>query len=209
MCFPLFHSGMFFDKHLRYIKLNEQMVEFTKMNLTHLLKVIFYSQSHIKYDFQLKWYSSSLFFCFLFCIIFRVKFSTAKLRQAIFEPSLFVSSGDVWGDTTWLGVGKGTGSDSIQYQRSIQANSQVAWFNGWFQGKVSRAIVHRSTIGTHTPKRTTFDLNHFLNILYFHFLFQSGVPRTGYLGIVSFYYNNQRVYLAPSNNWRGYDLSWS
>lgn len=32
-------SGLFFEKHLRYIKLSEHFVSFTKMNLTHLLKV--------------------------------------------------------------------------------------------------------------------------------------------------------------------------
>lgn len=51
----------------------------------------------------------------------------------------------------------------------------------------------------------------FTNIFYesFGLHLQSGVPRTGYLGIVAFFYNNQRVYLAPNNNWKGYDLSWS
>ncbi|EDW09032.1 alpha-1,3-mannosyl-glycoprotein 2-beta-N-acetylglucosaminyltransferase [Drosophila mojavensis] len=39
--------------------------------------------------------------------------------------------------------------------------------------------------------------------------FRSGVPRTAYHGIVSFYYNKRRVHLAPSANWKGYDLSWS
>lgn len=39
--------------------------------------------------------------------------------------------------------------------------------------------------------------------------FKSGVPRTGYQGIVSFFHKGQRVYLAPNTNWRGYDLSWS
>ncbi|EDW02675.1 alpha-1,3-mannosyl-glycoprotein 2-beta-N-acetylglucosaminyltransferase [Drosophila grimshawi] len=39
--------------------------------------------------------------------------------------------------------------------------------------------------------------------------FKSGVPRTAYHGIVSFYYNKRRVHLAPSANWKGYDLSWS
>lgn len=38
---------------------------------------------------------------------------------------------------------------------------------------------------------------------------QSGVPRTAYNGVVSSFYNNQRVYLAPSTNWKGYDPSWS
>lgn len=38
--FDLSHfSGLFFEKHLRYIKLSEHFVSFTKMNLTHLLKV--------------------------------------------------------------------------------------------------------------------------------------------------------------------------
>ncbi|KAL9699414.1 hypothetical protein quinque_002855 [Culex quinquefasciatus] len=39
--------------------------------------------------------------------------------------------------------------------------------------------------------------------------FKSGVPRTAYLGVVSFFYNGQRVYLAPNTNWKGYDLTWS
>lgn len=34
-----FCSGLFFDKHLKYIKLNEKKIEFTKMDLTYLLKV--------------------------------------------------------------------------------------------------------------------------------------------------------------------------
>lgn len=32
-------NGLFFEKHLKYIKLNEIFVPFTKMNLTYLLKV--------------------------------------------------------------------------------------------------------------------------------------------------------------------------
>lgn len=39
--------------------------------------------------------------------------------------------------------------------------------------------------------------------------FKSGVPRTSYRGIVSFFHKGQRVYLAPSTNWKGYDPSWS
>lgn len=39
--------------------------------------------------------------------------------------------------------------------------------------------------------------------------FKSGVPRTGYHGIVSFFLNGRRVYLAPHSNWKGYDLTWS
>lgn len=32
-------SGMFYERHLKYIKLNTEFVYFTKMNLTYLLKV--------------------------------------------------------------------------------------------------------------------------------------------------------------------------
>ncbi|KAH8372811.1 hypothetical protein KR009_005172 [Drosophila setifemur] len=39
--------------------------------------------------------------------------------------------------------------------------------------------------------------------------FKSGVPRTAYHGIVSFFYNKRRVHLAPNANWKGYELSWS
>lgn len=45
-----------------------------------------------------------------------------------------------------------------------------------------------------------------------HFLFlfeQSGVPRTGYKGIVTFMFQKRRVFLAPAQDWNGYDKSWS
>jgi len=39
--------------------------------------------------------------------------------------------------------------------------------------------------------------------------FKSGVPRMAYRGIVTFIRDNVRVYLAPNNNWQGYDPKWS
>lgn len=39
--------------------------------------------------------------------------------------------------------------------------------------------------------------------------FKSGVPRTGYLGIVSFIHKGLRVFLAPPSDWSGYDTSWT
>ncbi|XP_068603541.1 alpha-1,3-mannosyl-glycoprotein 2-beta-N-acetylglucosaminyltransferase b [Brachionichthys hirsutus] len=39
--------------------------------------------------------------------------------------------------------------------------------------------------------------------------FKSGVPRTGYRGIVSFLYKGRRVFLAPPEGWTHYDVSWS
>ncbi|XP_029959470.1 alpha-1,3-mannosyl-glycoprotein 2-beta-N-acetylglucosaminyltransferase a [Salarias fasciatus] len=38
---------------------------------------------------------------------------------------------------------------------------------------------------------------------------KSGVPRTGYRGVVSFFYKGRRVYLAPPPGWSQYDPSWS
>ncbi|PIK41283.1 Alpha-1,3-mannosyl-glycoprotein 2-beta-N-acetylglucosaminyltransferase [Apostichopus japonicus] len=39
--------------------------------------------------------------------------------------------------------------------------------------------------------------------------FKSGVPRTAYLGIVTFFHENRRVYISPPKNWNGYDVSWN
>lgn len=38
---------------------------------------------------------------------------------------------------------------------------------------------------------------------------KSGVPRTGYRGVVSFLYRGRRVFLAPPEGWMQYDASWS
>ncbi|XP_022100478.1 alpha-1,3-mannosyl-glycoprotein 2-beta-N-acetylglucosaminyltransferase-like isoform X2 [Acanthaster planci] len=38
---------------------------------------------------------------------------------------------------------------------------------------------------------------------------KSGVPRAGYMGVVSFMFNGHRVYLAPTEDWKGYDHTWS
>lgn len=38
---------------------------------------------------------------------------------------------------------------------------------------------------------------------------KSGVPRTGYRGVVSFLYRGRRVFLAPPEGWMQYDISWS
>uniref|UniRef100_A0A1A8NE72 Alpha-1,3-mannosyl-glycoprotein 2-beta-N-acetylglucosaminyltransferase n=1 Tax=Nothobranchius pienaari TaxID=704102 RepID=A0A1A8NE72_9TELE len=38
---------------------------------------------------------------------------------------------------------------------------------------------------------------------------KSGVPRTGYRGVVSFHHRGRRVFLAPPEGWTHYDVSWS
>ena len=38
---------------------------------------------------------------------------------------------------------------------------------------------------------------------------KSGVPRAGYRGVVSFYYNGRRVFLSPPGDWTKFDASWN
>ena len=40
--------------------------------------------------------------------------------------------------------------------------------------------------------------------------FKDGVPRTGYMGIVTVYAHGKRIYIAPhvKEAWKGYDPSW-
>lgn len=125
-------NGMFFDKHLRYIKLNENPVEFTKMNLTYLLKQ--------NYDKQ---FVDQVYSC------------------------------------------------------------PVVTFEEIRRGLVTTKNPVRIQYNTKDQYKRTAKLLGLMDD------FKSGVPRTGYMGIVSFFYNNQRVYLAPNNNWKGYDLTWS
>lgn len=40
-CVCIFCSGLFFDKYLKHIKLAEDFVQFTKINMSYLLKVQF------------------------------------------------------------------------------------------------------------------------------------------------------------------------
>lgn len=58
-------SGLFFDKYLKHIKLSEQFVHFTKMNLSYLLKV------RITYVFILLCFSLMYICCFRITMIIR------------------------------------------------------------------------------------------------------------------------------------------
>uniref|UniRef100_A0A7G3AQE2 Alpha-1,3-mannosyl-glycoprotein 2-beta-N-acetylglucosaminyltransferase n=1 Tax=Lutzomyia longipalpis TaxID=7200 RepID=A0A7G3AQE2_LUTLO len=125
-------NGLFFEKHLKYIKLSEKFVPFTKMNMTYLLKTN-YDATFLKHVYELP------------------VVTYEELRRGMVSTK-----------------------DPIR----IQYNTKDQY------------------------KKTTKMLGLMDD-------FKSGVPRTGYHGIVSFFYNNQRVYLAPNRNWKGYDLSWS
>ncbi|XP_074605714.1 alpha-1,3-mannosyl-glycoprotein 2-beta-N-acetylglucosaminyltransferase-like [Brevipalpus obovatus] len=125
-------NGLFFEKHLKFIKLNDKFASFTKYNLTYLLKD--------NYDrwFLEKVYSSPV----------------VSVKQ--------LTSGQVDGD----------GPVRIVYHTKINFKSAAKAF------------------------RLMDD-------------FKSGVPRTGYRGIVSFMYKKRRVFLAPPKDWRSYDTTWT
>lgn len=125
-------NGMFYERHLKYIKLNTQFVHFTKMNLTYLLK------DNYDINFVNEVYQSTV-----------VSFSELKTGKV-------VASGPV----------------RIPYY-SRQAYKSTAKQFGLMDD------------------------------------FRSGVPRTGYRGVVTFFYKGRRVHLAPSSNWNGYDITWS
>nr|CAG4637025.1 EOG090X06K9 [Ceriodaphnia reticulata]SVE72947.1 EOG090X06K9 [Ceriodaphnia reticulata] len=126
-------NGLFFDKHLKYIKLNEMPVDFSKHNMSRLM------QSN--YDAQF-------------------------IRHVYSLP--VVSAPDVRTNT------------NLPLDGSVRI--------------------------TYHTKDTFKSAAKLLGLMDD---FKSGVPRTGYHGIVSFFLNGRRVYLAPHSNWKGYDLTWS
>ncbi|KAF2885396.1 hypothetical protein ILUMI_20794 [Ignelater luminosus] len=125
-------NGLFFEKHLKYIKLNEVFVPFTKMNLSYLMKDI--------YD--------------------------NELIRTVYQSAV------------------------VSYQEL--KDDKIA-----YDGPV-RIIYHTKDAFKRTAK-----------LLGLMDDFRSGVPRTGYRGIVTFHYKGRTVYLAPNMNWKGYELSWS
>jgi len=123
-------NGLFFEKHLKYIYLNEVPVDFTKLNLTYLLK------DEYDHNFVEMVYRAPL-----------VSFNELKNKQ----------------------------------------------------------IEHNN------PVRISYTMNNLKSLTKLFGLmddFKSGVPRTAYKGIISFTYNNRRVYLAPIKEWQKYDTSW-
>lgn len=125
-------NGLFYEKYLKYIHLNEKFVPFTQLNLTYLLKD--------NYD--------------------------------------------------------------VQFVKSVYESTIVSYLE-----------LKSNTIITDGPVRIPYYTKDIYKktakMLGLMDDFRSGVPRTGYRGVVSFYYNNRRVYLAPNANWKGYDITWS
>ena len=125
-------NGMFYERHLKYIKLNTEYVYFTKMNLTYLLK------DNYDISFVNQVYQSTV-----------ASFSELKNEKVM-----------------------ASGAVRIPYY-TRQAYKNTAKQFGLMDD------------------------------------FRSGVPRTGYRGVVTFFYKGRRVHLAPSANWNGYDITWS
>lgn len=125
-------NGLFYEKYLKYIYLNEVFVPFTQKNLTYLLKD--------NYD--------------------------------------------------------------VHFVRSVYDSRVVT-----YQELKSGDIVHEGPV--RIPYHTKDQYRRTAKVLGLMDDFRSGVPRTGYRGIVTFYYNSRRVFLAPNANWKGYDITWS
>lgn len=124
---------MFFENHLKFIKLNEVPVDFSKLNISRLLQST-YDSDYVRHVYSLPVVSAS----------------------------------------------------------DVRTNTNLP-----FDGPV-RIVYHTKDAFKRAAK-----LLGLMND------FKSGVPRTGYRGIVSLFYNGRRVYLAPNSNWKGYDLTWS
>ncbi|XP_045902087.1 alpha-1,3-mannosyl-glycoprotein 2-beta-N-acetylglucosaminyltransferase a [Micropterus dolomieu] len=124
--------GQFYDKYLRYIKLNTEFVPFTKLNLSYL------QEETYRNAFEKEVYNAPV-----------VSYEDVKQGQL-----------------------KGPGPFRLQYS-----------------SKDSFKVMSRN-LGIMDDLK-------------------SGVPRTGYRGVVSFISRGRRIYLAPPPGWTQYDTTWS
>lgn len=124
--------GQFYDKYLRYIKLNTEFVPFTKLDLSYLKE---------------------------------------ETYRGVFEKEVYSAPVVTYEDVK-QGQLKGPGPFRLQYSSK----------DGFKLLAKNLGIMD--------------DL-------------KSGVPRTGYRGVVSFFSRGRRIYLAPPPGWTQYDTSWS
>ncbi|XP_059140549.1 alpha-1,3-mannosyl-glycoprotein 2-beta-N-acetylglucosaminyltransferase-like isoform X2 [Physella acuta] len=125
-------KGLYYDKHLKFIKLNSEFVPFTKMDLSYLQKE--------KYD----------------------EIFTKKVYSA---PVL-------------------TGAEVRNGERSSDTVVRVEYTNKESFKGLAKALGIMDD-------------------------FKAGVPRAAYRGVVSFMLRDRRIFLAPPQDWKGYDTSWS
>ncbi|KAM4581554.1 alpha-1,3-mannosyl-glycoprotein 2-beta-N-acetylglucosaminyltransferase a isoform 1-T2 [Odontesthes bonariensis] len=124
--------GQFYDKYLRYIKLNTQFVPFTTLDLNYL------KEETYRENFEREVYNASV-----------VTYEDVK-------------------------QGRLTGAGPFRLQYSSKSGFKALAKN----------------LGVMDDLK-------------------SGVPRTGYRGVVSFFFRGRRIYLAPPPGWTRYDPSWS
>lgn len=125
-------KGLFFEKHLKFIQLNDKYVPFTQKDLSYLMKEN-YDPAFIKYIYDVP---------------------------------------------------------------EISLNVVVA-------GKVQDLSEVRVTY------RTKNDFKDIAKKLGIMDDFKAGVERAAYRGVVSFTYKDKRVHVAPPQDWKGYDLTWT
>lgn len=124
--------GQFYDKYLRYIKLNTEFVPFTKLDLSYLKE---------------------------------------ETYRTVFEKEVYSAPVVRYEDIT-QGQLKGPGPFRLQYST-----------------KDSFKVMAKN-LGIMDD-------------------FKSGVPRTGYRGVVGFISRGRRIFLAPPPGWTQYDTTWS
>ncbi|XP_076006358.1 alpha-1,3-mannosyl-glycoprotein 2-beta-N-acetylglucosaminyltransferase a [Genypterus blacodes] len=123
--------GQFYDKYLRYIKLNSEFVPFTKLDLSFL------KEETYREKFEKEVYSAPV-----------VTYEDVKRGQL-----------------------KGSGPFRLQYSTKDSFK------------------IFAKNLGIMDDLK-------------------SGVPRTGYRGVVSFLSKGRRIYLAPAPGWTRYDATW-
>ncbi|CAE1303970.1 MGAT1 [Acanthosepion pharaonis] len=187
-------KGQFFEKHLKYIKLNTMYVPFTKKDLSYLLKdttlsIYLYKFLHIYLSIYLSQALQYLsiylsiylrlfiiylsiypiivryyFVCFFFHFL-QERYDVAFVKQIY--SCILVTATDVVN-----GVGKKEKCLRVQYSSKEEFKTFAKQLG------------------------TMDDL-------------KAGVPRGGYRGVVSIMYQGRRVYLAPPETWSGYDPTWN
>lgn len=169
-------SGLFYEKHLKFIKLNQQFVPFSQKNLTYLLRVC----SGLKLpNIVSDWITIVIFH-------FQENYDVHYLKIVYSSPVLTVPE-------LVQGKLKEESSVRVTYRSKDQYKKTAKTLGLMDDFKVCATWI-----------LVDQDL-----LIIDCFLFQSGVPRTGYRGIVSCIYRKRRVFLAPPPDWKGYDTSWT
>ncbi|PRD28595.1 UNVERIFIED_CONTAM: Mgat1 [Trichonephila clavipes] len=168
-------NGLFYEKHLKFIRLNDKAVPFTKIDLSYLKKVSFVEINFYPFDMPSNLESPS-------------KMNLVHLTSQ--------------------------GEQGMAVFHFPSDNYDVAFVKQVYGvPSVTLSQLQRGNIDHSEPVRITYEnkdvFKKTAKSLGLMDDFKSGVPRTGYRGVVSFMYKGRRVYLAPPADWKGYDPTWS